>query len=172
MHCIEHRGVSVVLFRRADMSWRALLQEAFERSVVFTQFICFLNVFSNHVAEVHQVRFFNGIKTQMSFLTSISCRVLLCWLLLIPILARWEVHPHYPDSSGFGNYSINSNSDGLVLVIDSVLGQACSQLSMCLGTYCCWSIYPLSSRKSSPVMWSWPDLQQIHGSWSVSEFLD
>lgn len=37
-----------------SMSWRALLQEAFERSVVFTQFICFLNVFSNHVVEVHQ----------------------------------------------------------------------------------------------------------------------
>jgi hypothetical protein len=36
-------------------AWRALLREAWERSVVFTQFICFLNVFSNHVAEVHQV---------------------------------------------------------------------------------------------------------------------
>jgi len=35
-------------------AWRALLREAWERSVVFTQFICFLNVFSNHVAEVHQ----------------------------------------------------------------------------------------------------------------------
>jgi hypothetical protein len=45
-----------VTFGRDMMAaWRALLREAWERSVVFTQFICFLNVFSNHVAEVHQV---------------------------------------------------------------------------------------------------------------------
>jgi inner membrane protease subunit 1 len=45
----------VVTFGRDMMAaWRALLREAWERSVVFTQFICFLNVFSNHVAEVHQ----------------------------------------------------------------------------------------------------------------------
>ncbi len=46
----------IVTFGRDMMAaWRALLREAWERSVVFTQFICFLNVFSNHVAEVHQV---------------------------------------------------------------------------------------------------------------------
>ncbi|KAG6553570.1 hypothetical protein Mapa_004483 [Marchantia paleacea] len=35
-------------------AWRALMQEAWERSVVFTQFLCFLHVFSNHVCQVHQ----------------------------------------------------------------------------------------------------------------------
>jgi hypothetical protein len=32
------------------------MQEAWERSMVFTQFLCFLHVFSNHVCQVHQVR--------------------------------------------------------------------------------------------------------------------
>lgn len=34
--------------------WRALVKEGWERTVVFTQFICSLNVFTNHVCEVHQ----------------------------------------------------------------------------------------------------------------------